>query len=190
MGAYEVATVNRDCEAVQIPSGIKVTIPKGTNVKITQSLGGKYTVITDQGFMVSIDGKDGDAIGKQAAPAQSEESAHGAGEQTDISQEVVEKKVWENLKTCFDPEIPVNIVDLGLIYECKVETLPESGYQVGIKMTLTAPGCGMGEVIKQDAATKIARIPGVKQTNVDLVWQPTWNPSMMSEAAKLQLGMM
>ena len=189
MSAYEVVNISRDCDAVQIPSGIKVTIPKGTEVKITQSLGGKYTVITDQGFMVSVDGVNADALGKKSETAPAKDQPSQSQEAVDISKEAVEKKVWENLKTCFDPEIPVNIVDLGLIYECKVEPT-EGGHVVNIKMTLTAPGCGMGETIKQDAEAKIASNPGVKQTHIELVWQPTWNPSMMSEAAKLQLGMM
>ncbi len=187
MDTKDLVNVSRDCEAIQVPSGIKVTLPQGTQVRITQSLGGSYTVLTELGYMLRIDEQDADAIGKKpTVPAESKEAVREA----DTTPEAVEKRVWEELKLCYDPEIPVNIVDLGLIYECKVEPLPEGGYQVKIKMTLTAPGCGMGEVIKHDAAHRASTVPGVKKVDAELVWDPPWSSARMSEAAKLKLGIM
>ena len=182
MEPRDVKTLSRDCEAVQIPSGTKLTVPGGTRVRITQSLGGTYTVITETGYMVSIAGKDADALGIEAS-ASCEPTA--SGEEIPL-----DKKVWAQLRTCFDPEIPVNIVDLGLVYSCQILPLPEGGQRVEIKLTLTAPGCGMGEYLRSDIQNKLLGIPGVKQALVELVWEPHWNPNMMSEAAKLQLGML
>ncbi len=180
----ELTAISRDCEAVLIPMGTKVTLKKGSQVKITQSLGGSYTVITEEGYMARIVGKDGDALGKEIA------SAATAAASTEVTPESVKKMVWEQLKTCYDPEIPVNIADLGLIYKCEIDPLPEGGHKVYIQMTLTAPGCGMGEALRADAQHKVSGVPGVKQVNVDLTFDPPWNPSMLTEAAKLQLGMM
>ena len=165
-------------------------LSEGSSVKLTQSLGGAYTVVTEEGYLVRIDGKDSDALGKQEAVQvpSGQNAAPAAGSQPPLSQEEVEKRVWAQLRTCFDPEIPVNIVELGLIYLCQVSPLPEGGYKVEIKMTLTAPGCGMGDVLRADAQGKILGIPGVKQADVQLVWEPHWTPNLMSEAAKLQLG--
>ena len=181
----ESVTLTRECDAVQIPSGNLMSLPAGTRVRITQSLGGTYTVITEEGYMVRIASKDADALG-QKVEAASESSA--PKKSLDASE--IEKGVWNHLRTVFDPEIPVNVVDLGLIYLCKVAPLPEGGQSVDIKMTLTAPGCGMGSVLKADAENKIRSIPGVKSVNVEVVVDPPWNPSRMSEAAKLQLGML
>ncbi len=148
---------------------------------ITQSLGGSYTVLVN-GNMVRIDGKDADAIGKTVTPA-------GKDENVDHKGPVDRQKVWDRMKSCYDPEIPVNIVDLGLVYDCDIKPL-EQGNRVEVKMTLTAPGCGMGDTIRRDVESKIKEVPGVTEVDVQLVWEPQWNQSMMSEAAKLQLGLM
>lgn len=185
MESKEARTLSRDCKAVQIPSGAKLTIPQGTRVRITQSLGGSYTVMTELGYLVSIAGEDADALG--ITPPSSVQAPAAFSEEVPL-----EKRIWVQLRTCFDPEIPVNIVDLGLIYSCKVLPIPEvpGEHRVEVKMTLTAPGCGMGEYLRSDIQNKLLGIPTVRQAHVELVWQPPWNPSMMTEAAKLQLGML
>lgn len=185
MSPDEPIDLTRDCDAIQIPSGFPLRLSRGTRVRLRQSLGGTYTVATEDGFLVRIADKDSDALGIQ--PQQTSTSAAAA---ETLSQEEIEKRVWHQLRTVFDPEIPVNVVDLGLIYLCKVTVLPEGGSRVDVKMTLTAPGCGMGAVLQRDAQSKILRIPGVKQADVEMVIDPPWNPSRMSEAAKLQLGML
>jgi probable FeS assembly SUF system protein SufT len=184
MREHEPITITRDCEAIQIPNGTKMVLPAGTAVYITQSLGDTYTVTTDHGYMVRIAGKDADAIGLEktaAAPAVAE------GPQ---APEDLEKLVWDQLRTCYDPEIPVNIVDLGLVYQCSVVPAEGGGYRAEVKITLTAPGCGMGGVLAADAQAKIGALPGIKDANIEVVFEPQWNPSMMSEAARLELGMM
>lgn len=178
----KVIRLSRTCEAIQIPSGEKLTLPKGTEVRITQSLGGAFTVVTDSGYMVRISGKDADALGHGPSQTTSPTRSQPTGK-------TISELVWDQLKTCYDPEISANIVDLGLIYDCKVTPLAAAEYKVDIKMTLTAPGCGMGASIASDAKYKIQEIPGVKEVSVDLVWDPPWNPAMMSEAAKQQLGL-
>jgi probable FeS assembly SUF system protein SufT len=184
MRKNEPITLTRDCEAIQIPSGTKMTLPAGTMVMITQSLGDTYTVTTDHGAMVRISGNDADAIGlERAAPA----AASPAEPQSAAE---LEQAVWDQLRTCYDPEIPVNIVDLGLVYECSVKRLDDGGYVALVKLTLTAPGCGMGGVLAADAQAKIGALPGIGEANVEVVFEPPWNPSMMSEAARLELGMM
>ncbi len=184
MPAQEYAVVSRDVKAVEIPQGTPTLLPTGTHVRITQSLGGSYTVVTDAGQLVRIEARDADSIGKEipAGPADSEiaETGEAAGP--------LEDQIWTQLKTCFDPEIPVNIVDLGLVYSCDVTAMPAGGNKVDIKMTLTAPGCGMGPVLAQDVKTKVESIPGVEQADIEVVWDPQWNQNMMSEAARLQLG--
>jgi probable FeS assembly SUF system protein SufT len=175
--------VTRDCEAVMIPSGEKITLSRGSTVWMTQSLGGSYTVMTDRGYMARIEGGDGDAIGESAVAA-SETSTVASG----LSREQVEHQLWEQLRTCFDPEIPVNIVDLGLIYGCEVTEREGEGYKAQIKFTLTAQGCGMGQFLKRDIHNKLAAIPGVHEVDVQLVWDPPWNQSMISHDAKQQLG--
>ena len=185
MKPHEPITLNRECEAIQIPSGVKMTLAAGTVVMITQSLGDTYTVTTDHGYMVRIAGKDADAIGMQpTAPA--------AVQSVDIAEnkEALEKAVWDQLRTCYDPEIPVNIVELGLVYECTLSPVAEGGHRVEIKLTLTAPGCGMGGVLAADAQSKISALPGIRDANVEIVFEPAWNPSMMTEAARLELGML
>ena len=178
----ELVTLTRDCEAIQIPNGTKVTLPKDSQVKIIQALGGTYTVITDHGYMVGISDKEADALGKQVQ--QTKDTAQTSGGLS------IKDQVWNQLKTCYDPEIPVNIADLGLVYVCEVYELEEGGYRVEIKMTLTAPGCGMGEYLRTDVARKVSSIPGIKDVNVELVWEPQWDQSRMSEAAKLKLNML
>jgi len=178
----EEISFSRNTEAIMIPSGEKVLVPKGAQATITQSLGGTYTLITDRGLMVRVSGVDVEAIGKTPV-----ESADVKPEE--LTPEKLEEMVWEALKTCYDPEIPVNIVDLGLVYLCELEDA-EGGKNVKIKMTLTAPGCGMGPVLASDVKMRIENLPSVKNADVDVVFDPVWDRSMMSEAARLQLGMM
>ena len=170
----------RDCPVIMIPSGEEVTMPAGTAGYITQALGGSFTVFVD-GNLFRVAGIDADAIGKEPvqAPTLSE----------DASDEDVERLVWEQLKTCFDPEIPVNIVDLGLVYTCEVERLTDGQRRVDIEMTLTAPGCGMGPILVEDVRSKISLIPTIATVEVELVFEPPWNHMMMSEAARLETGM-
>ncbi len=183
MKTNEPIILSRDCEAIQIPSGQKVMLPAGTQVTVTQSLGGSYTVTTDQGYLVRIANKDADAIGEEAEASQAERLTTAEGPADLV------KSVWDQLKTCFDPEIPVNIVDLGLVYHCQVTPLLEGGNKVDVKFTLTAQGCGMGGVLKADMQSKILNLPDVKDVDVEAVFDPPWDPSMMSDAAKIKLGM-
>ncbi len=179
----ETVRLSRDVVAIQIPYGDKTPLASGSEVTLTQELGGSFTVLTDQGMMVRIEARDADALGKKAAaPA-------APAEEAPADLDGVVKRVWEQFKTCYDPEIPVNIVELGLVYECKVAPLPEGGFGVEAKMTLTAPGCGMGPVLQEEAQRKISSISGVKRVALELVLDPPWDPSMMSEAARLTLGM-
>jgi len=177
----ELVTLSRDTQGVMIPSGEQVTLPAGSGGTIIQSLGGAYTVITDRGMMVRVAGREVEALGKEPTVI-----AEVSG---DVSNEDLEKMVWDQLKTCYDPEIPVNIVDLGLVYLCDVQQ-DEDGKRVNVKMTLTAPGCGMGPVLANDVRGKIMALPGVKDANIEVVFDPVWDRSMMTDAAKLQLGMM
>ena len=183
MHSNDPVTLARDVDASVIPVGTKVTLQKGEQAHITQSLGGSYTVVVN-GNMFRIEGKDADALGLQAA---GEKNGAAAGA---VTQELVEKEIWNQLKTCYDPEIPVNIVDLGLIYDCHIEPLGQNSYRVDVKMTLTAPGCGMGPVLQQDVQNKLLGLEAVDDVSVELVWDPPWNQSMLSEGAKLQLGLM
>jgi probable FeS assembly SUF system protein SufT len=179
----EEVVFSRTAQAIMIPSGEQVMVPQGAQATITQSLGGSYTLITDRGLMVRISGQEVEAIGKTP------EEAPKVADASSISKEDLEAMVWEQLRTCYDPEITVNIVDLGLVYLCDLEP-GDDGYTVNIKMTLTAPGCGMGPVLAGDVRMKVEKLPGVKTANIDVVFDPVWDRSMMSEAAKLQLGMM
>ena len=178
-------TLTRDVEGAVVPVGTKVTLLKGETAHITQSLGGAYTVVVN-GNMFRIDGQDADALGKSVE----QKAASTTGKARTL--EEVEKESWTQMKTCYDPEIPVNIVDLGLIYDCHVEALPTAAdrFKVDVKMTLTAPGCGMGPVLQQDVSNRLLSIEEVDEANVELVWDPQWNQGMMTEAAKLQLGLM
>ncbi len=185
MPPNESVTLTRDVEAAVVPVGTKVTLLKGETAHITQSLGGAYTVVVN-GNMFRIGGQDADALGLQV------EQKTASASHTPRTLEGVEKESWTQMKTCYDPEIPVNIVDLGLIYDCHVEPLAGATdrFKVDVKMTLTAPGCGMGPVLQQDVSNKLLMIEEVDEANVELVWDPQWNQGMMTEAAKLQLGLL
>jgi probable FeS assembly SUF system protein SufT len=179
MSSDEIIILNRDVDALLIPSGARIYLQVGTEVTITQSLGGSFTV-NIYGNLARIDGKDADALGKPAQTKLSEELLNDAS---------LEEVIWSQLKTCYDPEIPVNIVDLGLIYECVIKEVAEKNYQVIINMTLTAPGCGMGPTIAAEVKSKVESVPFVQEAEVEIVFDPPWNHSMMSDAAKLELGM-
>ncbi len=181
----ETRVLTRDVEASVVPIGTKVTLQKDQTAHITQSLGGTYTVIVN-GNMFRIESKDADALGFSVA-ATPPPASQPTGP---VSMDDLEKKVWEALKTCYDPEIPVNIVDLGLIYDCHLTPAGENNYRAEVKMTLTAPGCGMGPVLAQDVQNKLISLEPIEEANVELVWDPPWNQSMMTEAAKLQLGLL
>ncbi|MES2706808.1 MAG: putative Fe-S cluster assembly protein SufT [Verrucomicrobiota bacterium] len=171
----------REVEAIQIPSGDTIVLPAGIRVIITQSLGGSYTVATEHG-LARISAKNADALGIEKSDGRG-----GAGE-TPLEGPELEAAIWQQLKGVFDPEIPVNIVDLGLVYDCAV-TEEEGQKIVDVKMTLTAPGCGMGPTIAADAQGKIMQLPGIANARVELVWDPAWNQAMISEEGKMQLGM-
>lgn len=177
----EPVTFSRDCEAVLIPAGEQVTLPAGTYGFLTQALGGSFTVYIE-GNLFRIAGIDADAIGKE--PLKPPEIPDNATESD------IEAVVWKQLSTCFDPEIPINIVELGLIYECAIERQADGQRIVRIKMTLTAPGCGMGDVLAADVREKVELIPTVERAEVELVFDPPWQQSMMSEAARLEAGLL
>jgi len=175
--------LSRDCEAIRIPSGEVIVLPKGSTVGITQALGGSYTVATSEG-LARITDENADALGLESAFGKREAQPVAVGVK------VEEGSVWNELKTCYDPEIPVNIVDLGLVYDCVVEQVDDQPAKVQVKMTLTAPGCGMGPVIAREAEQKIMAIPGVAEAQVEVVWDPAWNQSMISEIGKMKLGLL
>ena len=179
----EIITVTRDCDATLIPAGEEIKLIKGTRVRITQALGGDYTLFVN-GNLVKISGIDADAIGLESIKYEVDHS------KVDLSIPVDDEAVWDQLKTVYDPEIPVNIVDLGLIYHMEIEHMATGGSFVHIKMTLTAPGCGMGPMIAQDAQNKVRNVPGVLDVNVELVWEPQWDRDMMTDEARLQMGML
>lgn len=175
--------LSRDVIATQIPSGAPITIAAGTKVHLTQTLGGSYTVIIDFG-LARIDGRDADALGEKVmAEAVAVRAIPTSGCAPDP------EVIWDRLKEVYDPEIPVNIVDLGLVYSMDVEPFEAGGYRVNVLMTLTAPGCGMGPAIAEDARSKIVLVPGVSSADVRLVWEPPWNQSMISEEGKMRLGL-
>ena len=179
----EQIVLNRDVEARVIPEGNLLTIPSGTSVTITQQLGGTFTVVSQFG-MSRIAGADADALGLDI-PSEAQE-----GPDKEIKPAPLEENsIWEQLKTVYDPEIPVNIVDLGLVYSCDSEELENGTHKVEVKMTLTAPGCGMWPVIADDARSKIMSLPGVADANVDIVWDPPWNQDMITEEGKMILGL-
>lgn len=183
----ESKTLVRDVEASVVPIGTKVTLLKGETAHITQSLGGSYTVVVN-GNMFRIAEQDADALG--LPPKSTAAPTPKAAPAAPLTVEQLEKKVWESLKSCYDPEIPVNIVDLGLIYDCHLTPAGENTFKADVKMTLTAPGCGMGPVLAQDVQSKLISLDPIDEANVELVWDPPWNQSMMTEAAKLQLGLL
>tara|TARA_Y100001934_G_C11913333_1_gene567706 strand:- start:40 stop:582 length:543 start_codon:yes stop_codon:yes gene_type:complete len=180
MDGNEEIRLLRDVEANAVPSGDRIILKKGELVMVTQALGGSITVVF-QGNMAQIDSENSDALGIEIK--KNEVSVNP-------NQPFHEQLIWDQMKTCYDPEIPVNIVDLGLIYDCKVWELENENYRVNIKMTLTAPGCGMGPVIADDVKRKVEAIPSVDVVEVELVWEPQWNMEMVTEEAKLQLGML
>ena len=182
MNQNDPIALTRDVEAAIIPVGEKVTLQKGEQAYLTQSLGGSYTVVVN-GNMFRIEGKDADALGLELA-------AKTASTGAPVTQEQLEKEIWNQLRSCYDPEIPVNIVDLGLIYDCHLTPINPGSHRVDVKMTLTAPGCGMGPMLAQDVQNKLLSMEGVDDVAVELVWDPPWNQGMMTEAAKLQLGLM
>lgn len=173
-------SLTRDCDAIQIPSGHPIVLPAGMEVVITQSLGGTYTVATPGG-LARIELKDVDALGLDPAAEVEQASKKISGP--------LEESIWSQLKTVFDPEIPVNVVDLGLIYDCKVDKKENGSTSVLIRMTLTAPGCGMGPAIAADARQKILAVEGIDDADVELVWDPPWSQSMISEEGRMKLGL-
>jgi probable FeS assembly SUF system protein SufT len=183
-GTNEI-TLTRDCPAVQIPNGNAITLDKGARIYVTQTLGGSFTVMCDYG-LARIDGEHADAIGEEASAARvesgptSEAPAEGPPE---------EEALWTQLRDVYDPEIPVNIVDLGLVYSLDIKPIETGAYRVDVQMTLTAPGCGMGPAIAADAQGKILQVPGVEEAEVDLVWEPAWNQGMISEEGRMILGL-
>jgi probable FeS assembly SUF system protein SufT len=182
MTTNERITLNRACEVIEIPSGIHRVLESGSVVRLMQSMGGSYTVWTDHGAMYRVDARDADALGLSPQQPQSEEQV--AAQNGTFN----EQMVWDQLKTVYDPEIPVNIVDLGLIYSCDLTPVEPEGKRIDVKMSMTAPGCGMGGVLKADVENKLSRLPEVKEVHVEVVFDPPWHPGRMSEAAKLQLG--
>ena len=177
-------SLNRDCEAVLIPVGTPVILPEGSVVLVTQALGGSYTVNIN-GNLARIDAGDADALGfevEEHASATADKALTGDGL-------VDEAQVWAQLQTCYDPEIPINIVDLGLIYECRITPLGADGNHVDIVMTLTAVGCGMGEFLAEDVRRKVLTVPNVTRAAVQLTFDPPWSQEMMSDAARLETGM-
>lgn len=174
--------LTREVEAIQIPSGETVRIPAGSKVIITQSLGGTYTVATEAG-LARISSRDKDALGMQ-----DEAASAGSGTGEPLQGADLEKAVWAQLKEVYDPEIPVNIVDLGLVYDCTI-TGEEGRKVVEVKMTLTAPGCGMGPTIAADAQGRVMTVNGIDDARVELVWDPPWNQDMISEEGRMRLGM-
>jgi probable FeS assembly SUF system protein SufT len=184
MHSNEPITLTRDVEGHIVPAGTKVTLDKGEQAVITQSLGGNYTVVVN-GNMFRLEAKDADALGLEVAAKSTADTG------TPGTVEELEQEAWNKMRTCYDPEIPVNIVDLGLIYDCHFEPLgAPDRYKAHVKMTLTAPGCGMGGVISEEVKNKLLSIEGIDDANVEVGFEPQWNQGMMSEAARLQLGLM
>lgn len=180
---YEEVTFNRECEVIQIPYGNRVMVPPDTPAVITQQLGDSFTIeIPTVGGLYRVAGKDADAIGKERPDVGADEGPEDGP--------VKEERLWNVLRSVYDPEIPVNVVELGLIYDLRIEPHPDGGSRVAVKMTLTAPGCGMGGVIAQEAKNQLESVRGVREADVEVVFDPPWNRDMMTEAAKLQLGML
>jgi len=184
--ARNAVTTTRDVEVLQVPSGYRVLMPQGTWLAVQQALGGQFTAMTESGGLVRVDGKDADALGPEyeaeARKIADERAAASAGP-------FEEEKVWEALRQVYDPEIPASIVELGLVYVVAAEPA-EGGHRVAVTMTLTAPACGIGPVLVEDVRRAVLSVPGVVDADVELVFDPPWDPSRMSEAAKLQLGFM
>lgn len=183
MNQEKPIVLKRECTAILIPSGEKVTLAAGSTVWLTQALGTSFTVMTDHGHMARVDGTDADALGSPEL-----RDAGSAGTGAGGAGASVEETVWNQLRACFDPEIPVNIVDLGLIYDCRVELLSTGGHKATVQFTLTAQGCGMGQILKEDIKKKLLALPEIREADVELVWEPPWNQNMISANAKHQLG--
>jgi probable FeS assembly SUF system protein SufT len=179
MAPSKPVSLIRDCPCIEIPSGRRTNLSSGSVVRIMQSLGGSFTIVTDRGAMYRVDTADADALGLSPS-AQSQPPAPDT---------LTQQTVLDQLKTVFDPEIPVNIVDLGLVYSCAIAALPQGGNRVDVAMTMTAPGCGMGNVLKADVENKLLRLSDVKEVHVEVVFDPPWHSGRMSESAKLQLGL-
>jgi probable FeS assembly SUF system protein SufT len=175
----EVIELRRECKAIEIPSGIERMLPPGSRVRISQNLEASYTVISDVGVMCRVDASDADALGLNKARVP-EDQVQGT---------FSEESVWDQLRSIYDPEIPVNVVDLGLIYSCEIVSMDDGSKKIEVKMSMTAPGCGMANVLKADVERKLGKLPQVKFVQVDVVFDPPWHPGRMSEAAKLQLGL-
>ena len=178
----EEVEFSRDVRVILIPDGYEIPVEQGARGWITQVLGGHYTVQLDTGRLVRVSASEADAIGKEAVKPLS-------ADEVDPDAEVSESQVWDSLRECYDPEIPLNIVELGLIYTCEVLHLDEGGYRVNVEMTLTAPGCGMGQVLADDVEYRLRALPGVREAHIELVFDPPWSPDRMSEAGRLELGM-
>ena len=176
-------TMERDCDAILIPSGTPIRLREGSVVFITQALGGNYTVNIN-GNLAQVAARDADALGFEVEVR--DDDRMGSSDDGSVD----ESLLWDQMRTCYDPEIPINIVELGLIYDCTVTPLDSGGNRVDVVMTLTAPGCGMGEFLAQDVRAKLAVVPNVTEVNVQLTFDPPWNPEMMSEAARLETGML
>jgi probable FeS assembly SUF system protein SufT len=174
--------LKRDCEATEIPAGTAITLPAGTAVDITQTLGGSYTVRALAGGLFRIAAKDGDALGVESNPPSPVPASAAEGPADEVA-------VWNTLRDCYDPEIPVNIVDLGLVYDMQLTPLPSGRSAVAVKMTLTAPGCGMGSVIAGDAQQRLLTLPGIEEAQVEIVWDPPWHHSMITEQGRKILGL-
>lgn len=183
-GGGQPVELSRNCQGIVIPDGIAIDLHQGETVYITQVLGGMFTVETERGYLVRIDGLDADALLQPIPPERQTK------QQLTQTGQTIEELVWSQLRTCYDPEIPVNIVELGLIYGCQVGQLSDETHRVEIQMTLTAPGCGMGEILQSDVEQKVLEIPNVASVHVEIVFDPPWDANKMSEAARLQLGMM
>ena len=176
--AADKIELRRDCEVIAVPSGMKQTLPAGTPVRIMQTRGGAFTVSNDIHAIFRIDGSDADALGL-APPSSSTQNLEGP---------LTDDMVWKALKSVYDPELPVNVVDLGLIYSCSITNTEQDGKSIAVRMAMTSPGCGMSNVLKADVESKLSRLPGVKEVHVEVVFDPPWHPGLMSDAAKLQLG--
>ena len=188
MSDNEAIVLKRAVEAAVVPNGTKVTLHEGEQAYLTQSLGGTFTVVVN-GNMFRIEGKDADALGLEAPKPQGLAAATAPG--APITAEELDKQVWEQMRTCYDPEIPVNIVDLGLVYDCQLEPIADkkNSYRVNIKMTLTALGCPMAAEVMSDVRDHLLTLPGIADAGVDIVYEPVWSPERMSEEARWELGM-
>jgi len=176
----EAIQLKRECDVIAIPSGRRQKLPIDTTVRVVQCRGGSYTVSTSLHTMYRIDARDADALGYDASSSGKAPSSQGP---------LTEQMVWDTLKTVFDPEIPVNIVDLGLVYSCVISPGQQGGRAIAVRMAMTAPGCGMSDVLKSDVESRLARLPEVTQTDVQVVFDPPWTPDRMSQATRLQLGL-